>query len=876
MSIISVVHEIDDAISNYKKRNAILEKDMGWENGKVRDSRNYPEFVSRKEHIWEEYEAEAAGLRARLKREITAYHKGVEDNPVYMPHEVDFGTARIRFPGLDVSIPVSESFPLRQLGYVPTEEEEILTLRMYRLLHSLPVGKCVFYVYDPRGFGGNLGPLASLLGYPDVFPAGKAYGVGELGDLIKEVSSVVAHMKQQDFPAKHCANWTEYNTSIEKQKSSPQKLLPYRVVVLFGLPRGADQGSMEDLADLVRVGASCGIYCMFSTSEETADNGPFNMNGGVQTVIGSLKQMACLLDEAPEEGSLELHNLQLEPDHSLVTKTLRDPDTRAYVENYRNMLDNSKKNTVTLADLLTEDTLFQGSSADGLRIPMGVDEMGEICNLPIGDQPVHILIGGGTGSGKSNLIHDIILNTCWKYSPNEVELFLLDFKEGVEFNKYAVEGETLPQAALIAKYADVGYGITVLDHLLQIYQSRADKFKKAGKTNYREYRKAFPNEQFPRILLVIDEFQVLYQETTEIDHLVMDVGKLAKLGRSAGIHMLFATQSLKGLSDFTTAKDQFEGRLVCKCGLEDSGLFLSYSNSAAAEINIPKVIFNEQSGLPNGNRIFSAPEVEDGSQSAVIQRLRKACRQKRISEAMQRVFDGEQQPGLPERYSVENAFYLGDQVDYEENKFLLPLPKGKEENVLALSKKNASIFTAVFRAAGEIDTIDCIDYIGDGNHVPETVSLSGNKVESFLNFTEYYQRYQSEDDLEELKEKNHLIILDHASLAVDFGTDRTAKKGFEGWFPGFLKTFGSNSHLVGFYDNVRDFGGNCPREARIIFRHIIGYDLSPEDWESQILSGNMGDSRLGNRLSKIKRSDKRAIYVHEDRVITFKPFKMPG
>ena len=51
MSIISVVHEIDDAISNYKKRNAILEKDMGWENGKVRDSRNYPEFVSRKEEI---------------------------------------------------------------------------------------------------------------------------------------------------------------------------------------------------------------------------------------------------------------------------------------------------------------------------------------------------------------------------------------------------------------------------------------------------------------------------------------------------------------------------------------------------------------------------------------------------------------------------------------------------------------------------------------------------------------------------------------------------------------------------------------------------------------------------------------------------------
>ena len=45
----------------------------------------------------------------------------------------------------------------------------------------------------------------------------------------------------------------------------------------------------------------------------------------------------------------------------------------------------------------------------------------------------HVLIAGKTGSGKSTLLHALITNVALRYSPDEVELYLIDFKKGVEF-----------------------------------------------------------------------------------------------------------------------------------------------------------------------------------------------------------------------------------------------------------------------------------------------------------------------------------------------------------------------------------------------------------------------------------------------------------
>ena len=61
--------------------------------------------------------------------------------------------------------------------------------------------------------------------------------------------------------------------------------------------------------------------------------------------------------------------------------------------------------------------------------------------------------------GKSNLLHVLIHQLALRYSPEELELYLLDFKE-VEFNVYLTE--RLPHARVIASRADREFGLSVL------------------------------------------------------------------------------------------------------------------------------------------------------------------------------------------------------------------------------------------------------------------------------------------------------------------------------------------------------------------------------------------------------------------------------
>ncbi len=69
-----------------------------------------------------------------------------------------------------------------------------------------------------------------------------------------------------------------------------------------------------------------------------------------------------------------------------------------------------------------------------------------------------MLIAGKTGSGKSTLMHAMITNAALWYSPDEIELYLVDFKKGVEFKTYATN--LLPHARAIAIESDREFGLS--------------------------------------------------------------------------------------------------------------------------------------------------------------------------------------------------------------------------------------------------------------------------------------------------------------------------------------------------------------------------------------------------------------------------------
>ena len=86
--------------------------------------------------------------------------------------------------------------------------------------------------------------------------------------------------------------------------------------------------------------------------------------------------------------------------------------------------------------------------------------------------PQHALIAGKTGSGKSTLLHALITNLALHLLPDEVELYLIDFKKGVEFKAYAQH--RLPHARVVAIESEREFGLSVLQRLDGILKERGD------------------------------------------------------------------------------------------------------------------------------------------------------------------------------------------------------------------------------------------------------------------------------------------------------------------------------------------------------------------------------------------------------------------
>jgi DNA segregation ATPase FtsK/SpoIIIE-like protein len=109
-----------------------------------------------------------------------------------------------------------------------------------------------------------------------------------------------------------------------------------------------------------------------------------------------------------------------------------------------------------------------------------MDDRWRLRDLRLGatDSEHHALLAGKTGSGKSNLLHVLIHTLCEKYPPEELDLYLLDYKESTEFNVYAAP--PLPHARLVATESDPEYGVTVLRHLVGELETRARIFKSAN------------------------------------------------------------------------------------------------------------------------------------------------------------------------------------------------------------------------------------------------------------------------------------------------------------------------------------------------------------------------------------------------------------
>lgn len=160
---------------------------------------------------------------------------------------------------------------------------------------------------------------------------------------------------------------------------------------------------------------------------------------------------------------------------------------------------------------------------------------------------IHGFILGQSGSGKSVLLNNIISAAILKYAPEDLMLYLMDFK-GVEFNRYRGVKHV---KALLVDNSDPQMTLEVLRELQEENKRRVKLWRDNTVNNIDGYNKKNPTSRLPQILFVADECQVMFAKPTSnsygmaIQREISEIlNVIATQGRSQGIHMLLATQQL--------------------------------------------------------------------------------------------------------------------------------------------------------------------------------------------------------------------------------------------------------------------------------------------------------------------------------------------
>lgn len=403
---------------------------------------------------------------------------------------------------------------------------------------NIPVGKVELHFIDP----GNTGIFSV---YRDI---GKGDDYGNLSQKCHYFSSeeqITAHLVSVSEEISYIINQIlkgGESTLYRHNKENTYNMRPYHFLLLNDYPKGLNQKALEQLENIVANGPKCGIFTIIINTKGNA----WKLLNNNETVIAK-----SLLSNVYTVTNGVIKDRLLVP---FTYDTYADYDNliSQFALQYNKQLKEEGHLKIHIDDL-SGDLQEQG----GFKIPIGLNQGGGVEYLSFFDQCQNYLMSGATGSGKSNAMH-VMIYTALKYITN-LDLYLIDFKHGVEFAPYARLNH--PSFKLLAVESVPEFGLAVLRHIKNKIDEIGKLFTQTGVENWWNYYEKTGNA-LPVTLVMIDEFQHLF-DGPQCEECAGIIEYIAKEGRVFNVHIILATQSIstvRGLTD--GAKENIFGRLA--------------------------------------------------------------------------------------------------------------------------------------------------------------------------------------------------------------------------------------------------------------------------------------------------------------------------
>lgn len=227
--------------------------------------------------------------------------------------------------------------------------------------------------------------------------------------------------------------------------------------------------------------------------------------------------------------------------HDKLIKSINDIEFDLKSEVLFKLLENDKKAHFSLTvlsghlqDLINYSDEASKLRENGLWIPVGWSRRGlEQLNLASNNSP-HLMIGGGTGAGKSILARLILACLHMKYTREDVRLWLCDLKHG---NDVSLLGD---DPILVDKVVTGPESVeSAMDELAVIIGERYEFIKKhKGCSDINKYNKLHPTKKIPHIICFVDELTKL--EGKEFSKAREKMSKNTGEARAAGVHFIIS------------------------------------------------------------------------------------------------------------------------------------------------------------------------------------------------------------------------------------------------------------------------------------------------------------------------------------------------
>ncbi|HSL73887.1 MAG TPA: FtsK/SpoIIIE domain-containing protein [Ilumatobacteraceae bacterium] len=686
-------------------------------------------------------------------------------SPQWIDSRTRLGTFDVALPGSQWGhVPCVIPFPgTRSLAIEATATHRELALSLarsliLRVLANTPAGKTEITFIDPLAIGGSVADFLHLGDFdPRLVDTRPRTSQAEIETRLTEHA---AHL--ETVISKYLRG--QFQSIEEYNRSAGEMAEAFRLLVVFDFPTQFSDRAAEQLLSIIENGPRCGIVTLLVFDpDRQAVHGPsydkllasmdvlrWKGNRVEARVNGQLLPLDVVPDQCPpltfdaaarpqspgaqllaSIGSAARRTDQVVVDFDRTFHVL-DGLIQGGLANRLPVLIPGAKPVVPARP----ETWWSCTSASGATAPIGRSGAQDVASLYFSSTDIAggALMIGLPRSGKTTSLHAAILSMCMIYSPDELELYLIDAKHGVEFNSY----RELPHARMVAINREREFAVAVLQSLDKEIERRADLMKREapGRTNIQEYRLA-TGAKLPRIVVFIDEFHEVFEEDDRVGQAAFDAfSNIVRQGPFAGVHLVLASQTLTSMPAMDRSTLMLlPTRVAFPCNDSDAQIVLGDDNPDARFLErAGDGILNPNRGNPTHNQRFRGVFVGPDDRAAIV----RSIISKAASEGYERrprVFDGD---ALASREGVDSRdFFAAEDRPHRlrsligealalDSKLSIVFRRDQDANLLVIAPNDDEgipaaggvgvLHSLLLAASTQLERVEILDFLNDEGH----------------------------------------------------------------------------------------------------------------------------------------------------------------